>query len=175
MKKRYDYGDVYYTKAEVDAKVSALTTGLGDNVVVDLAQGASLNLLQAMVLEEMKLVVVPRVATLTVAEATAGTSVVCDITAKAGNLTILPANWDITVSISDTIADVDTTLDDETVSLVNGAATVTVTVPVGNYVAGEKITVSVADYTLPSGVKVTDTVGEITIVADEEPDEGSGE
>jgi len=115
------------------------------------------------------------VATLTVAEATAGTSVVCDITAKAGNLTILPANWDITVSISDTIADVDTTLDDETVSLVNGAATVTVTVPVGNYVAGEKITVSVADYTLPSGVKVTDTVGEITIVADEEPDEGSGE
>jgi hypothetical protein len=170
MKKRYDYGDVYYTKAEVDAKVSALTTGLGDNVVVDLAQGASLDLLQAMVLEEMKLVVVPRVATLTVAEATAGTSVVCDITAKAGNLTILPANWDITVSISDTITDVETTpaLDDNTVSLVNGATTVTVTVPAGTYVADEKITVAVADYTLPSGVKVTDTVGEITIVATDE-------
>jgi hypothetical protein len=170
MKKRYDYGDVYYTKAEVDAKVSALATGLGDNVVVDLAQGASLDLLQAMVLEEMKLVVVPRVATLTVAEATAGTSVVCDITAKAGNLTILPANWDITVSISDTITDVETTpaLDDNTVSLVNGATTVTVTVPAGTYVADEKITVAVADYTLPSGVKVTDTVGEITIVATDE-------
>jgi len=170
MKKRYDYGDVYYTKPQVDAKVSALAAGLGDNVVVDLAQGASLNLLQAMILEEMKLVVVPRVATLTVAEATAGTSVVCDITAKAGDITILPANWDITVSISDTIADVDTTpaLDDNTVSLVNGATTVTVTVPVGTYVAGEKITVAVADYTLPSGVKVTDTVGEITIVANDE-------
>lgn len=170
MKKRYDYGDVYYTKAQVDAKVSALTTGLGDNVVVDLAQGASLNLLQAMLLEEMKLVVVPRVATLTVAEATAGASIVCDITAKAGNLTILPANWEITASISDTITDVNTTpaLDEETVSLVNGATTVTVTVPVGTYVAGEKITVSVADYTLPSGVKVTDTVGEITIVANDE-------
>jgi len=167
MKKRYDYGDVYYTKAQVDAKVSALTTGLGDNVVVDLAQGASLNLLQAMLLEEMKLVVVPRVATLTVAEATEGTSVVCDITAKAGNLTILPANWDITVSISDT-TDVGTTpaLDDETVSLVNGAATVTVIVPVGTYEAGEKIAVAVADYTLPSGVKVTGIAGEITIVAD---------
>ena len=171
MRKRYDYGDVYYTKAQVDAKVSALTTGLGDNVVVDLAQGASLNLLQAMVLEEMKLVVVPRVATLTVAEATEGASIVCDITAKAGNLTILPANWDITASISDTITDEDTTpaLDDGTVSLVNGATTVTVTVPVGGtYVAGEKITVAVADYTLPSGVKVTDTVGEITIVANDE-------
>lgn len=169
MKKRYDYGDVFYTKAQVDAKVSALTTGLGDNVVVDLAQGASLNLLQAIVLEEMKLVVVPRVTTLTVAEATAGASIVCDITAKAGNLTILPANWEITASISDTITDSDTTpaLDDATVSLVNGATTVTVTVPVGTYVAGEKITVAVADYTLPSGVKVTDTVGEITIVAND--------
>ena len=174
MKKRYDYGDVYYTKAQVDAKVSALTTGLGDNVVVDLAQGASLNLLQAMLLEEMKLVVVPRVATLTVAEATAGASIVCDITAKAGNLTILPANWEITASISDTITDVDTTpaLDEETVSLVNGATTVTVTVPVGGtYVAGEKITVAVANYTLPSGVKVTGTVGEIAIVADDVADE----
>ena len=170
MAKRYDYGDVYYTKAQVDAKVSALATGLGDNVVVDLAQGASINLLQAMLLEELKLVVVPRVTTLTVAEATAGASVVCDITAKAGNLTILPANWDITVSISDTITDEGNTpaLDDSTVSLVNGAATVTVTLPVGNYVAGEKITVSVADYTLPSGVKVTDTVGEIAIVANDE-------
>ena len=171
MKKRYDYGDVYYTKAQVDAKVSALATGLGDNVAVDLAQGASINLLQAMLLEEMKLVVVPRVATLTVAEATAGTSVVCDITAKAGNLTILPANWEITASISDTITDEETTpaLDDNTVSLVNGVTTVTVTVPVGGtYVADEKITVAVANYTLPSGVKVTGTVGEITIVANDE-------
>ena len=58
-----------------------------------------------MLLEEMKLVVVPRVATLTVAEAT-GTSIVCDIISYESNDSSCKLGH---YAYLDTITDVDTT------------------------------------------------------------------
>lgn len=115
----------------------------------------------------------------TVTECEEGLTYDVTVTAKVGENVMDFCNFTLEAAIEDTIADVDTTptIDKTNPSMVNGVATIKVTIPEGGtYVANETVTVTIASFTAPDGRTIIGGTSVLTVEADpEEEENGEGE
>lgn len=105
----------------------------------------------------------------TVTECEGGLTYDVTVTAKVGENVMDFCGFTLEATIEDTIVDADSTptIDKANPSMVNGVATIKVTIPEdGTYVAGEKVTVSIADFTAPDGRTITGGTSVLTVEAD---------
>lgn len=111
----------------------------------------------------------------TVSECEGGLTYDVTVTAKVGENVMDFCDFTLEVTLEDTIADSDTTptIDKANPSMVNGVATIKVTIPEdGTYAANETVTVTIASFTAPDGRTITGGTSVLTIEADPEEENG---
>lgn len=163
--KRYDYGDTYFSKGEVNDIVNTVVAQRDAELAL---RDAELALRDAWNFKAITLSVTVDPVEVENATATAGTTAEVTVKVQADGDDLAYGDFDVTLAESDDIADGGTTptIDDTTLTVVDGVGTTTLNVVAGTYVNDEVITVTASDVTAQDGRTITGDNATVTIIAD---------